>query len=214
LAGDAARARASELLVAALTSAEAPPKPGERPEVAMLRWAREAELADARAEAARSSWPDFRLGASYFAPTSGRDEHGFGLTVGMKLPWLWGGRQGRQSAADARARALEQQLLAKRRDLTADVIEARGALAVAESTLRVLRAQVLPVAERSTQLSLSAYQSGQAKLEDVLRAEAARVDTEMELVKMEGEARHRQVQLAFLEGRPELSSSQGDEHVH
>ena len=98
----------------------------------------------------------------------------------MKLPWLWGGCQGRQSAAEARARGLEQQLLAKRRDLAADVIEARGALTAAESTLQVLREQVLPVAERGTQLNLSAYQSGQAKLEDVLRAEAARVDAEMD----------------------------------
>jgi outer membrane protein, heavy metal efflux system len=214
LAGDEARARASEQLVAALTGAAALPKTGERPELSMLRLAREAELADARAEGARSSWPDFRVGASYFAPTSGRDEHGFGVTLGMKLPWLWGSRQGRQSAAAARARALEQQLVAKRRDLAADVIEARGALAAAESTLQVLREQVLPLAERGTQLSLSAYQSGQAKLEDVLRAEAAGVDAEMELVKLEGEARHRQVQLAFLEGRPEISSSQGDDHVN
>ncbi len=214
LAGDAARAKASAQLIAALKGAGAPPKVGERPELSSLRLAREAELSDARAEGARSSWPDFRVGASYFAPTSGRDEHGFGVTLGMKLPWLWGGRQGREHAAAARARALAQQIVAKRRDFAADAIEAHGALATAESTLRVLRDRVLPVAERGTQLALSAYQSGQARLEDVLRAEAARVDAELELVGLEGEIKHRQVQLAFLEGRPDLAKKPGEAHVH
>jgi outer membrane protein TolC len=213
LAGDEARAKAAAQLIAALSGGAAPLKPGERPELSQLRLAREAELVDARAEAARSSWPDFRVGASYFAPTSGRDEHGFGVTLGMKLPWLWGSRQGRQSAATARARALEQQLAAKRRDLAADAVEAQGALSVAQSTLRVLRERVLPVAVRGSELALSAYQSGQAKLEDVLRAEAARVDAEMELVKQEGEIRHRQVQLAFLSAGAESSQIQGDDHV-
>ncbi|MES1185724.1 MAG: TolC family protein [Myxococcales bacterium] len=214
LASDAARAQASKKLVAALAGADAPPPAGERPELAMLRWSREGELADARAEQARSAWPDFRVGASYFAPTSGRDEHGFGVTLGMKLPWLWGDRSGRQSAARARARSLEQQLLAKRRDLNADTVEAEGALAAAESMQRVLREQVLPVAERGSQLSLSAYQSGQGKLDDVLRAATARVEAEMELVRVEGEIQHRKVELAFLQGRPEASKVEGDGHVH
>lgn len=213
LAGDVARARASSELIAALTGAGQPLSPGERPELAMLRWSREAERADGRAERARSAWPDFRVGASYFAPTSGRDEHGFGVTLGMKLPWLWGDRRGRQSAADARARALEQQLVAKRRDLAADTVEAEGALAAAESTRRVLQEQVLPVAERGSQLSLSAYQSGQGKLDDVLRAATARVEAEMELVRLEGEIQHRRVQLAFLRGRPAVTKIEGDDHV-
>jgi outer membrane protein TolC len=180
----------------------------------MLRWSREAELADARAEQARRGWPDFRVGASYFAPTSGRDEHGFGVTLGMKLPWLWGDRSSRQGAANARARGLEQQLVAKRRDLNADTVEAEGALAAAESMQRVLREQVLPVAERGSQLSLSAYQSGQGKLDDVLRAATARVEAEMELVRVEGEIQHRKVELAFLQGRPDPSKVEGDGHVH
>ena len=213
LAGDEARAKAAAQLIAALAPGAAASPAGERSELSLLRFSREAELADARAEGARSGWPDFRVGASYFAPTSGRDEHGFGVTLGMKLPWLWGSRASRQSAAAARARALDQQLVAKRRDLAADVIEARGALSVAESARRVLQERVLPVAVRGTELSLSAYQSGQAKLDDVLRAEAARVDVEMELVGLEGEIRHRQVQLAFLEGRPEPSKAQGVDHV-
>lgn len=213
LAGDEARAKAAAQLIAALAGGAASPQAGERPELSQLRLERAAELADARAEGARSSWPDFRVGASYFAPTSGRDEHGFGVTLGMKLPWLWGSRQGQQSAATARARALDQQLAVKRRDVAADAIEARGALLVAESTLRVLRERVLPVAVRGSELSLSAYQSGQAKLDEVLRAEAARVDAEMQVVKQEGELKHRQVQLAFLEGHAEPSKVQGDDHV-
>ncbi|HVY28714.1 MAG TPA: TolC family protein [Polyangiaceae bacterium] len=219
VAGDAARSESAAEVMALLqhsgADASAAPK-GERPELLALRLSREAELVNARAARSRSSWPDFRVGASYFAPTTGRAEHGFGITLGMKLPWLWGARNGRARAALSRAEALEAEHAAKQRDLATDAAVARGQLQAIESSLRVTREQTLPVIERNHRLAESNYASGAGRLEDTLRAAALLLDTQMEIVRAEAEIAHLKLDVAYLEAgsTPATAASEEATHVH
>lgn len=216
VAGDAARADSATRVVALLRSsgvqAKAAPQ-GERPELVALRLSREAELVSARAERSRSGWPDFRVGASYFAPTTGRDEHGFGITLGMKVPWLWGARSGRAQAAESRARAFEAERAVKQRDLATDAAVARGQLQAIESSLRVTREQTLPLIERNQKLAESNYASGAGRLEDTLRAAALLLDTQMEIVRMEAEITHLKLDVTYLEAGSAPSSAKETTHV-
>jgi outer membrane protein TolC len=202
VAADAARVRTSQAVLQALRGAGPVPPVRERPELSSLRSARDAELAEAHAAHARSRWPDPRIGVSYFAPTGEMTEHGFGLSLGMKLPWLWGGRAGSQLAAESRSRALSQELAAKKRDIAIEVIEARGAASAVQNQLAVLRERVLPATLRVRKLAEAAYQSGQGRLEEVLRAEAQQVETEMQIVELETELAHHNIDLDFALGRP------------
>ena len=201
VAADEARVQTSRALLQALRDVGALETVRERPELTTLRLARDAELAEARAQRSRSGWPDFRVGASYFAPTGGMTEHGFGVSLGMRLPWLWGSRTGSEQAALSRSRALEQELAAKKRDVTLEVLEAQGAVRAAQGSLVVLQQRVLPATERARQLAQAAYASGQGRLDDVLRAQAEHVETEMQVVELENELAHRSVELDFSLGR-------------
>jgi outer membrane protein TolC len=201
VAADEARVQTSQALLQALRSAGHLEPVRERPELAGLRSARDAELAEAHAEQARSRWPDPRIGVSYFAPSGEMTEHGFGISLGMKLPWLWGGRAGSQLAAESRSRALSQELAAKKRDIAIEVISARGAASAVQSELTVLRERVLPATLRARKLAEGAYQSGQGRLEAVLQAEAQQVETEMQIVELETELAHHSADLDFALGR-------------
>lgn len=201
VAADEARIRTSQALLQALRGA-APLEPvRERPELASLRSMRDAELAEADAEHARSRWPEPRIGVSYFAPSAQMQGHGFGVSLGMQLPWLWGGRGGSQLAAESRSRALSQELAAKKRDIDIEVIAARGAASAVESELTVLREAVLPATLRARGLAEGAYQSGQARLQDVLQAEAQQVEVQMQIVELETELAHQTAELEFALGQ-------------
>lgn len=203
LAGDQARAASTDQVVRTLVAAgvvEWRSDSGERPELAALRLSREAELQSARSERARSGWPDFRVGVSYFAPTQARDEHGFGVTLGMKLPWAWGAKAGKARAAQSRAEAFEAERAAKLRDLQTDAAVVRGQLLAAEASLRVTREQTLPLAEQNQKLALASYESSAGKLEDALRAEALHLEIQMEIVRLEAEIAHLKIDVRYLEG--------------
>jgi outer membrane protein TolC len=201
VAADEARARTSRAVLAALQGVE-PLKPvRERPELVALRLARDAELTQAEAARVRNAWPAPRVGASYFAPSASMDEHGFGISLGMSLPWLWGSRAGSQHAAVSRSRALDQELSAKKRDLALEIVEAQGAVNAAQASLSVLRERVLPATLRARRLAQGAYESGQGRLDDVLRAEAQQVEIEMQMVELESELAHRNTDLDFALGR-------------
>ncbi len=211
VASDDVRAQTTRQLVEAWSGAAPPKAAVERAELTQLRLARNAELAEARAEHSRSGWPDFRVGASYFAPSGEMKRQGFGVSLGMKLPWLWGGRSGLQSAAESRARALSHELDVKKRDLAAELVQARGAMKAAQTQLQLLRAEVLPALLRARTLTQSAYGSGQSRLEDLLRAEALLVETEMEVVVVEAELAHRTADLEFALGSSEAAGSRNGE---
>lgn len=201
VAADEVRVQTSQALLQALRDAGPLEPVRERPELASLRSMRDAELAEADAERVRSRWPEPRIGVSYFAPSGQMQGHGFGVSLGMQLPWLWGGRGGSQLAAESRSRALSHDLVAKQRDITIEVITARGAANAVQSELRALREAVLPATLRARTLAEGAYQSGQARLQDVLQAEAQQVEVEMRIVELEAELAHHTADLEFALGQ-------------
>lgn len=201
LAADTARIQTSQALLQALRGAGAVEPVRERPEITSLRAARDAELAEAHAEHARSRWPDPRIGVSYFAPSGEMQGHGFGVSLAMALPWLWGARGGAQLAAESRSRAMGQELVAMKRDIEIEVIATRGAASAVQSELTVLRERVRPATLRARELAGAAYRSGQGRLEDVLRAEAQQVEAEMRIVELEAELAHLNADLEFALGR-------------
>lgn len=201
VAADDQRATTSRELAAALGGAGPLEATRERPELVALKRARDSELAQAEAERKLNGWPAPRVGASYFPPSGGMTEHSYGITLGMMLPWLWGARSGAEHAAEGRAQALTDELAAKQRDLALEVVQARGAVNAAKSQLTVLRQRVLPATTRARELAQSAYESGQSSLSQVLQAEAAYVDTQMEIIELENELAHRSVDLDFALGR-------------
>ncbi|HEY6079548.1 MAG TPA: TolC family protein [Polyangiaceae bacterium] len=209
---DEQRALTSQLLAEALRGAGALEPTRERPELVALRKARDAELAQADAERTRNGWFAPRIGASYFPPSGGMDEHSFGVSLGMKLPWLWGRRSGSEHAAAGRAHAMSEELVAKQRDIELEVVEARGAVNAARSSLTVLREQVLPATTRARELAQAAYASGQGRLEQLLQAEAQQVDTEMQIVELETELAHRSADLDFALGRVSAPSTSTEKH--
>lgn len=216
VAADEARAQTSRSLLAALRDVPLPQPQSERPELAALRLSRDAELAQAEAERAGNAWPAPRVGVSYFAPSASMAEHGFGVSLGVRLPWLWGSRSGSERAATSRSRALGEELAIKKRDFSLELLEARGAVATAQGSLSVQKAQVLPATQRALQLAQAAYESGQGRLEDVLRAEAQQVDTEMQIVELESELALRNADLAFALGTapPPALPAQEKNHDH
>ena len=88
-----------------------------------------------------------------------------------------------------------------KRDIAIEVIAARGAASAVQSQLTVLREQVLPATLRARKLAEGAYQSGQGRLEDVLRSEAQQVETEMQIVELETELAHQNADIDFALGR-------------
>ena len=217
VSGDAARAESAESVVAALRAGgaePAAPSNGERPELRALRLSREAELRTARAEQARSNWPDFRVGASYFAPTRERDAHAFGITLGMKLPWAWGARAELSRAALGRAEALQAERAAKQRDLALNAELARGELRAVRSRLRVTRERTLQLAERGRALADASYETEKGRLDDLLRAEAKRLEVEMEIVELEARIAHLEVDRAYWEAGSRAGDLSTQERAH
>jgi outer membrane protein TolC len=214
VAADEARSDTALALLAALRDAPSLAPTRERPEVTALRLARDAELAEAEAQRARNRWAAPRVGLSYFAPSRGMAEHGFGVSLGLRLPWLWGSRVGAEQAAVARSRARGEELAAKERDLALERLEASGAVSAAQGALAVVETRVLPATQRARQLAEAAYHSGQGRLEDVLRAEAEQVETEMQIVELKSELAHRRVDLAFAAGTSSPNTDPRQEKNH
>lgn len=214
VAADEVRAKTSQAVLAGLHGAEALKAVQERPELVALRRARDAELAQGEAERTRSAWPAPRVGVSYFAPSAGMADHGFGISLGMSLPWLWGSRAGAGQAAVSRSRALTEELSIKQRDVALETIEAQGAVNATQASLAVLRERVLPATSRARQLAQGAYESGQGRLEEVLRTEGQLVETEMQIVELENELAHRTLDLDFSLGRVSANTSIAQEKQH
>src|SRR5260221_3498364 len=75
----------------------------QRAEIGMAKEHRDS--AESKRAAAKREWlvPGFSVAALYFAPvgpTPPAHDHGFGVSLTVELPWLWGGGSGRTDAAN------------------------------------------------------------------------------------------------------------------
>jgi outer membrane protein TolC len=133
-----------------------------------------AGLDGARAEATR---PEFMVGLSgWFDPSH---HNGYGATVGMTLPWLWGPGGARVAAGEARLSAEEAGVREAEGAVRAEVIDAHARVEGIERELAVVRAEALPAADRALDAARAGYVTG-APLLAWLDAARMRLDLAMD----------------------------------
>jgi outer membrane protein TolC len=224
LEGDRERVRAARVAVNAILGREASAPLGAaragEPEV--LEWPLERVRAEARTarpdvkaaeatlrarEAARrgadreATWPSFNVALLYFAPVgTNMPHHGYGLNLGMSLPWLWGPSGARSDAAAGAERAAGASVAAAQRDVDVEIAQAYGAASVAARKVLVLRDAAIPAGRRALEAAQTGYESGRAELLVWLAAERSVVDAETELVQARARLDHALAELSAAAG--------------
>jgi outer membrane protein TolC len=161
-----------------------------RPEFKRAVAEKEARRFAARAADREASWPSFSLGALYFPPTQAVNEHGYGASLSMSLPWLWGAA-GRRSAAEQKyLEAAEADLEATKIPVNAEVVTAESKARSAAYRLQVLRDRTLPASRRAFEVVEAGFESGRTDLMTVLDARRAMVDVEQEIVMARSDLEH------------------------
>ncbi len=217
---DSARARLNALLGRALDAALGAPEdrgpetvnlPRER--MLALAKSRRPELAELRAEARKLSaqgdaatsearYPSFSVAALYFAPVGPMEEHSYGASATMSLPWLWGGASSRVSEKRKAASAATFDIADAERMIDTQVAEAQGAVKSAEARWRALSTRLLPVSKRQLDAALSSYLGGRGSLSDVVEAEQAVIMTELDLIDARAELDHALADAEWAVGGP------------
>lgn len=175
------RASVDELLAAALSA---------RPERRQADGLGKQQAAQAHAAKQEALAPGVSLGLSYFPPIRMAPSHGLGLSVGVELPWLWGGK--------AAGRAAEETLGEAAREAVADAdyrvrVEVASSLAVVrEATVRIeaLEKTAQPAAERAFDTAFASYRSGQGDVMTVLDAQKDIVELRVAVVEARATLEH------------------------
>jgi outer membrane protein TolC len=129
----------------------------------------------ARAEASR---PEFMVGLSgWFNPNQ---HSGYGATVAMTLPWLWGPGAARVAAGEANLAAEEASVREAELVTRAEVIEAHARVEGLTRELALVRGDALPASQRALDASRSRYATGGARLVDWLDVARMRLDLAMD----------------------------------
>lgn len=194
----AARARLNGLLARPAGAPLGPPHSSDpvavrlpAPEVAERVLARSPEIAAAeatrraaasKADAARieATVPSFSVGLNYFHPVGGMPA-GWGASVGMSLPWLWGGASRRTESANERALAERAAAENARVRARAGAAQALALATAAERRLLVLRDVARPAARRSLDAAIAGYAAGGTDILAWLDAQRASLDVDLEL---------------------------------
>lgn len=193
---DEARARLNGLL---LREADAPlgkPAWGE-PRTVAISPAQSADLAAARnpevgmaermesaarlmAEAAdrEATVPMITAGVSTSMPTNGMHA-GYGLSLGMSLPWAWGAASAKHKSAEQRALAGRAAASAARQRARAEASMALASVRSAERRYLILRDTVAPAAHRALEAARAGYAAGGTDL--LMWLDAARAAREIDV---------------------------------
>lgn len=142
------------------------------------------DAAEARRVAAKREWlvPSFSVGALYFPPTGAATEHGYGVSLMVELPWLWGAGKNRTDGAERAKDAAAFETRSKRVSVEAEVAEADAEARTQALRLKILEDQVLPATKRSLDVALAGYEAAKGDLVMLLVARRAVIDTELQIV--------------------------------
>jgi outer membrane protein TolC len=173
-----------------------------RPELRAVRALVESSERDETAAKREALWPELEVGLAYNPATTPMPFHGYGVSLSMTLPWLWGAASSRRDATRAREQAARLEADAARLPIDAEIATAAGAARAAGTKLRLLRERVLPASRESFELVLAGYASGGTEIRDVLDARRARIDTEEEIVMARAELEHALADLEAAVGAP------------
>lgn len=142
-----------------------------------------AKLAFQRAEV--EPIPNVTVGAGYTYQGQNRSND---WDIGFSVPLpVWDRNQGNISAAKAMVYAAENATERARNEIVTRVTAAFAIYASARERSERYKAQILPRAERSLQLSQAAYQGGQFEYLRVLEAQRASAEAQLELLRSLGE---------------------------
>jgi outer membrane protein TolC len=188
----------ADATLAALVDLAATHRPEQR-EAGARQQAAAATLEAARAEATA---PGVSVALGYYAPTRLMPVHGFGLSLGVELPWLWGGRRAAVDAQQGQLAATQADARGAAYKVRLDVATAAATVRAATTRWRSLHDEVLPAAARAFEGSLSSYRSGAGEVLRVLAAEQAVVELEVELVTARAAIAHALVDLDAALGTP------------
>jgi cobalt-zinc-cadmium efflux system outer membrane protein len=169
----------TEPLVPALDLAALMSKAREsRPELKQAETQREAREHAAKAAELEATWPSFGVGVRYFPPTVAMPNHGYGASVSMSLPWLWGAAGRRKDAEHEFLRAARTNVEAARIPVDAEVVACEASARSAASRFQILHDRALPATHRSFDVARSGFESGRTDLMTVLDARRAVVEVE------------------------------------
>lgn len=171
-----------------------------RPDLEMAQAKRAAAEAEARVVDREASAPSFSVGGLYFPPTRGMTEHGYGASLSMSLPWVWGGPRGRKTAQRETVRASQADADQARLDIRAEVAMNLSAVESALDRLKVLKRETLPASRRNLEFAVTGYESGGTSLITLLTARRDVVDVELEIVMARATLDHALTELDFAAG--------------
>jgi cobalt-zinc-cadmium efflux system outer membrane protein len=161
-----------------------------RPEMKQAQAEREAKEYAVEAAEREATWPSFSLGALYFPPTTAMPQHGYGATLSVSLPWLWGAAGSRKDAERELARAARTNAEAARIPIEAEVVIAETKARTAAHRLLVLRDRALPASRRSFDVAEAGFESGRTDLMTVLDTRRSVVDVERDIVMARSDLEH------------------------
>lgn len=149
---------ASDDLAALFAQAES-----KRPELRVASLEADADRATAHASDLALTVPSFSVALDAFLPI-GEQRAGWGVEVGMSLPWFWNGERGGARADEVTARGgraiVSAVMKAVREEVTASAMRAT----TAERHLRLLASRVRPAAIRAVDAARAGFIAGQTSL--------------------------------------------------
>ncbi|MFO0757770.1 MAG: TolC family protein [Byssovorax sp.] len=158
----------------------------ESPEVRMAERMAESARASAIAANREASTPMFTAGISTFMPVNDMPA-GYGVSLGMSLPWLSG-------AASSRARSAAHKELAERATgdaararVRTDAVVALASLRAAERRYQILRNTAAPSADRAVEVARAGYATGGTDLAMWLDAARMALDIDVDVAVARGD---------------------------
>jgi len=171
-----------------------------RPELELAEAKRATAEAEQRALDREAGAPSFSVGGLYFPPTNGMTEHGYGASLSMSLPWVWGGPRQRRAAQRESVRAARAEIDQARQAVNADVAMSLSTVESTLERLKILKRETLPASRRNLEFALTGYETGGTPLLTLLTAQRDVVDVELQIVMTRAMLDHALTDLDFAAG--------------
>lgn len=151
--------------------------------------------------AEKAFYPDFQVGVGYNSLWDNVDKRPiFGISINVPLD-----RSKRRSdlgRAQAEKRRAEWILIERRAELLADLTQARAEVVEAQSSVDLLRDQLLPLSTEYLEAAITDYQSGSGSFLNVITAEQRALNTELALARARADYARRLAELERWVGGP------------
>ncbi|MEP7123601.1 MAG: TolC family protein [Byssovorax sp.] len=152
----------------------------KNPQIATADLMHQAAETSARALDREATLPSFMVGLDYFHPVRSMPV-GWGASLSMSLPWVWGAASSRAESAGQRALAERAAIRGVRVRVDAEFMRALAAVDAAAQRFVLLRDLTRPAAQRALDAAQAGYSGGGTTLLAWLDAERSSLDVEVEI---------------------------------